>query len=281
MKEWVPWAGGAFRRAVPRCAFLLGSFGAGWLPAQAVSFEDVRFPWQSVRVPQFSDEAAAGELTGKLAKPSVTPAPFVIFMHGCGGLRLDGVEHWAEFYTKRGVGVLMVDSLTPRNRQEACGDGPQWSRRRADDVAAALNWVQSQPFVRPDRIALMGQSQGGTAVLLAAQRQAASSKSIVGAIAMYPACVFGVNGNAQFDKPFIVMVGEEDTWTPAGPCQELKTLQAEPSTMELTVYPGARHSFDNPGAYRMVQGKYPVGEHAASRDKARARVAQFIDQQLR
>ena len=263
-------------------ALVLGALASCFFPAMAADFEDVRIPWKGIRVPNFSDDAPTGELTAKLAKPATQPAPYVIFMHGCGGLKLDAVDHWAEFFVKRGVGVLMVDSLTPRNRQEACGEGgPQWPRRRADDVASSLAWLQTQTFVRSDRIALMGQSQGGTAVLLAAQKQAASSKSVVGAIAMYPACVLGVNGKAQFDKPVVVMVGGEDTWAPAAACEELKALQADASMMELTIYPGARHSFDNPGVYRMALGKYPVGEHAASRDKAKERIAQFIEQSLR
>jgi dienelactone hydrolase len=264
--------------ATLRCVSLAGLVCS----VSAADFQDVRIPWKGIRFQQFTDEAASGELTAKLAKGGTEPTPFVIFMHGCGGLKLDAVEHWADFFNKRGVGVLMVDSFAPRKLQEACAEGgPAWSRRRADDAASALAWLGTQSFARPDRIAFMGQSQGATAVMLASQSQVASSKRIVGAIAMYPVCALGVNAKMQFDKPFIVMVGDQDTWTPAAACEELKALQADPSAMELTVYRGARHSFDNPGVYRMALNKYPVGEHAASRDKARERIAQFIEQQLR
>jgi hypothetical protein len=40
-----------------------------------------------------------------------------------------------------------------------------------------------------------------------------------------------------------------------------------------------RHALDKPGKYRI--GKYPVGEHAASRDKAKAGVARFVASYLR
>jgi hypothetical protein len=40
-----------------------------------------------------------------------------------------------------------------------------------------------------------------------------------------------------------------------------------------------RQALDNPGKYRI--GKYPVGEHAASRDKATERVARFVASYLR
>ena len=263
-------------------ALLLGILVCMWWPATALENEEVRIPWRAGRVQQFSDEAENGELTAKLFKPATTPAPFILFMHGCGGLNLDGVGHWAEFFTKRGVGVLMVDSLTPRNRQDACADTtPQWVRRRADDAGSALAWLRASGLARQDRIALMGQSQGATAVMLATQKQVASSREIVGTVAMYPACSWGVSGKLQFEKPFLVFVGDEDTWAPAAACEQLKALQGNPTAMELTVYPGARHSFDNPGGYRMALGKFPVGEHAKSRDLARERIDKFIEQHLR
>jgi hypothetical protein len=86
----------------------LGGLLLGWLASfclsvAAADFEEVRIPWRAIRVPQFSDEAATGELTAKLARLAAEPAPFVIFMHGCGGLKLDAVGHWAEFFTKREV----------------------------------------------------------------------------------------------------------------------------------------------------------------------------------
>lgn len=244
--------------------------------------QDVRFPWKGVRVQQFSDESPGGELTGKLFRPAQASAPFVIFMHGCGGLKLDNVDHWADFFVKRGVGVLMVDSLGPRNRQEACTDAnPQWVRRRADDIESAHAWLSAQPDLAPGRILLMGQSQGGTATLVAAQRQSAVSSRVVGAIAMYPTCNFGVNARFQYETPLLILIGDEDTWTPASACEQLKAAQTDPASVELTIYPGARHSFDNPGVYRMALGKYPVGEHAKSRDLARERISRFVEQRLR
>lgn len=261
---------------------LLALAASSGLSAYAAEPQDVRFPWKGVRVQQFSDESPAGELTGKLFHPAQEPAPFVVFMHGCAGLKLDNVDHWADFFLKRGVGVLMVDSLGPRNRPEACTDAnPQWVRRRADDVESAHAWLSAQPYLSPGRVLLMGQSQGGTATLVAAQRQSNVSRQIVGAIAMYPTCNFGVNAKFQYEKPLLILIGDEDTWTPASACEQLKAAQTEPTGLELTVYPGARHSFDNPGVYRMALGKYPVGEHAKSRDLARERIARFVEQRLR
>jgi dienelactone hydrolase len=250
--------------------------------ASAVEPQDVRIPWQPGRTQQFSDSAAQGELGGKLFRPDgPEPRPFVVFLHGCGGLKLDRVKHWGDFFVDRDVGVLMVDSFSTRNVEAACGEGAQWSRRRADDAASALAWLRSQPFVKGDRIAIMGQSQGGTAALVTGNKHSPSSRGIVGVIAMYPACGFATAAKLQFAKPVVIQVGDEDTWTSAAQCEQLKSMQAEGSNVEVTVYSGARHNFDNPGKYRLAMGKYPVGEHAASRDKARERVDRFVASYLR
>ena len=141
-------------------------------PAAAGEPQDLRIPWQPGRMQQFSDTSPEGELVLKVFRPDSTlPAPFVVFMHGCGGLKVDDVKHWADFFLERGVGVAMVDSFSTRNVSETCGEGAQWVRRRADDADSTIAWLRSQPFVRADRIALMGQSQGGSAVLVAGNRR--------------------------------------------------------------------------------------------------------------
>ena len=98
---------------------------------------------------------------------------------------------------------------------------------------------------------------------------------------MYPGCAVGTANKLQYAKPVVIQVGDEDTWTPAANCEQLKAMQGDPAMVELIVYPGARHSFDNPGKYRMALGKYPVGEHAASRDKAKERVGRFVEVSLK
>ena len=263
------------------CAALALSSVLFAAPSRAADPQDVRIPWLPGRSTQFSDSEAAGELAGKLFRPpGDAPVPFVVHLHGCGGLKVPDVRHWADVFARRGVGVLMVDSFATRGIQETCGEGTApVIRRRADDAESALAWLKTQPFVRADRLALLGQSQGGTAALVVGNRNARGSADIVGVLAMYPSCQFALNGKLQYAKPVVVQIGDEDTWTPVAPCEQLKA--ANPAAIELIVYPGARHSFDNPGVYRLALGKYPVGEHAASRDKAHQRAERFIDELLR
>src|SRR5271167_3467436 len=66
----------------------------------------------------------------------------------------------------------MVDSFAPRGRGAMCSpqafDIELYRSKRPRDAYGALLFLQAQPFVRPDRIAVMGWSQGGGDLLFAA-----------------------------------------------------------------------------------------------------------------
>jgi dienelactone hydrolase len=272
---------------MPNCLFHLFSAFAFSLAvavsAPAYAHRDVKIPWKPDRVQDFSDNNSSGELNGKLFRPAGdAPTPFVVFLHGCGGLDLHLQGHWAKFFNERGIGVLMVDSLTTRRVDSLCQNakGP-WGSRRSDDAGSALVWLQAQLFVRGDRIALMGQSHGGGSALMGIHERTVGGKGFVAGLMMYPACVFGTATNVRVAKPVLILIGDDDNWTPVAQCEALKAAQSDPSRIEIVVYPGAGHSFDNPVRKMLVFGKYNVGEHPASRDKARERVAQWVDAVLK
>jgi dienelactone hydrolase len=255
---------------------LLGALSA---TASAVAQEDVRIPWRAGWLNEFTDGQASGELRAKLFRPAgAKPAPFVVFLHGCAGLNLQNQSHWAKFFAQRGVGFLMVDSFATRNTKNICEPGPQpWGRRRADDATSALAWLAAQPYVKSDRIAVMGQSHGGSSALLALHDGTAGAGGFVAGLAMYPGC----NVKVRLAKPVLVMIGSEDNWTPPANCEALKAAQPDQSKLDIIVYPGGAHAFDNPVKPAMALGKYKVGEHPQSRDKARMRIAEWIDKVLK
>jgi dienelactone hydrolase len=255
------------------------------LPAIATAQEKVRVPWQAGWVIQFDDTHANGNLDASLFRPnSSAKSPFVVFMHGCGGLHMERVAHWGKFFAQRGVGVLMVDSDTTRNVKTACSEKGvplEWIKRRADDAVSALAWLRTQPYVDLDRIAIMGQSQGGAAELFALHQNIPAASQFVAGLAMYPGCIRALNNKIQLAKPVLVLVGSEDMATPAADCEALRTIQSDKSKLDIVIYPGAAHEFDNPVKAYLLLGKYKAGEDAASRSKAQARVAQWIDMTLK
>ncbi len=47
--------------------------------------------------------------------------------------------------------------------------------------------------------------------------------------------------------PTLILIGAEDDWTPAQACRELAAQPREGGApLDLTVYPGTYHGFDNP-----------------------------------
>src|SRR5687768_9375890 len=83
-----------------------------WLPGNADSFQAGAREENYVR-------AAQGTLPVTVYRPAgAGPFPFVVLLHGCGGLRQTAmwthwVEPWARFFTANGIGVAVPDSFAP------------------------------------------------------------------------------------------------------------------------------------------------------------------------
>jgi dienelactone hydrolase len=220
-----------------------------------------------VRFVALDQQATA--IDGYLVRPpGGGPHPAVVLMHGCGGLltaagRLSSREtDWAELLAAQGYAVLMVDSFTPRGIQRMCSSDRFDVRvylQRPRDAYGTLQYLQRGDF-----------------------RAAA---------AFYPAsCREGAH-RLPWTSPIatLVLVGELDNWTPAGPCQGLVAAAAgRGSDVRIRVYPGAYHDFDWPGLpmrarpeFRTAAGVVPVtGMDSAAREDARRQVTRFLAQHL-
>src|SRR6516162_5258621 len=136
-----------------------------------------------IEFPNLSGHAPA-KLLGYLARPdaglsgmlgshsdSIGPYPAVVVLHGCGGISshsagiTDRIGSW-------GYVALTVDSLGPRDITSHCGGG--WAPEQAFDAYAALRYLSQLDFVDPARVAVLGQSMGGLAVLNAVDRDLAA-----------------------------------------------------------------------------------------------------------
>ena len=121
---------------------------------------------------EFGDVKKDGELKAEIITPKDTtgPVPFMIVMHGCGGM--DTVtKEWAhrvsDQLTAEGLGVLVLDSYTTRYVDNSCGMPDfHWGRRRADDAYSALDYLIENKLAKPNEVYLMGYSNGGIATLI-------------------------------------------------------------------------------------------------------------------
>jgi dienelactone hydrolase len=228
--------------------------------------------------------------------------PAVVFLHGCGGLfsRTTGLiesreRAWASDLNRRGYAVLMVDSFGPRNHGEMCsqsGFDRELYLKRPRDAYAALLYLQTQPYVRSDRIGVLGWSEGGGAILYAIRAQSLGRTAELpqgdfrAAVVFYPAsCSERRQQGWTSTVPLLALLGAEDVWTPAAPCKELLgAAAAHGSRVEMQVYPGAYHGFDRANSpiheypeYRTSAGVVPIlGTDPAARQDALTRVPAFL-----
>jgi dienelactone hydrolase len=237
-------------------------------------------------------EQAPAKLLGYLARPDAglsgmlgshsnraEPHPAVIVLHGCGGISSHSVGI-ADKIGSWGYVALTVDSLGPRGMTSRCGGG---SLDQAFDAYAALHYLSQLEFVDAARVAVLGQSMGGSAALYAVERGLTAQyfdQRFDAAIAYYPNC--GVPG-ASMTAPTLVLIGEADDWTPTERCREMVAhSRPDGAAIALTVYPGAHHAFDvvklKPGT-RSLGHWLEYNEPAAkdAEEKTRAFLAANLD----
>ncbi|MBI2772464.1 MAG: dienelactone hydrolase family protein [Burkholderiales bacterium] len=239
------------------------------------------------------------------APARMPPRGTVIALHGCGGLYSTAASRqgqlnprhqaMAELLVAEGYAAVFPDSLSPRGEQQICTQ--KLGSRRIDqgerraDTLGALAWVAAQPWASPARIALLGWSHGGSAVLSATDATRRDVTDVPAraavAIAFYPGCSDSLKKGYKPNAPLVLMLGEKDDWTPPGPCIELgKAIGAE-----TNVFEDSYHDFDNPvGAVRLrpdvPNGVNPgrgvhAGANPAAREKAYARLRELLGQAFR
>ncbi len=121
--------------------------------------------------------AAGVELAGTLSLPAgAAPFPAVVLLSGSGAQDRDGaiLGHrpllvLADSLARRGVAVLRWDD---RGVGGSAGNlGAMTTEALAGDALAALDFLRTRPEIAPERIGLLGHSEGGLVAALAAARR--------------------------------------------------------------------------------------------------------------
>ena len=251
-----------------------------------------------------SADAQRTLISGLLLKPKgERPHSAVIMLHGCSGMLTRSGKlkkrptFWSRWLAARGYLVLLADSFTPRGLNSICKIKKRPvkpDRERPYDAYGALQYLQSRPDVRPDRIFLMGWSNGAMTLLWtikadAPARPAGLSDDFRAAIAFYPGCVKLSKTGYQAKIPVLLQLGEADDWTPAKPCLGLMAAANQKgSAMRADVHPNAYHNFDHPtsklkvittrnSVYKSGQKQVHVGSNPEARAAAIANVAAYLD----
>ena len=229
----------------------------------------------------------------------------IVGLHGCSGMSSKSgmfpiYRDWGSYLAQLGYVFLLVDSFGPRQHGEMCSIGGfdlGTYRKRPKDAYGALWYLQAQPFVRADRVAAIGWSQGGGVVLMSIPTASLGRPASLpqgdfrAAVAFYP-------GSCRDDRlpsgwtstiPLLVLQGAEDVWTPLAPCKAfVDGAVARGAHIEMQIYSGAYHAFDAPNrprtelpSYVTRAGVVPiVGTDPAARQDAFARVPAFLARYL-
>ena len=241
-----------------------------------------------------TSSGALEQIPAELLKPDGPgPFPAIVIMHDCSGLapRSSGApDRWAKEFVQRGYIVIIPDSFTTRGYPAGVCTDPSPNRaevspfRRARDAYAALDYVRTLRDVDGSRVGLIGGSHGGTTTL-ASMVAPESNKDLLtrekrggfaAAVALYPGCAIrlgrwhaDLSGVYQPLAPLLILIGENDDWTPAEPCQKVaEAAQKAGYPVTIKIYPGAHHGFDssNPVRYvpTRVNANSPTGRGATT-----------------
>ncbi len=196
------------------------------------------------------------------------PFPVVLQFHGCAGIRAPFQEQWADVANRAGYAAMIVDSNSPRGySREAsldvvCDGKALLGQERAGDVLAALHLAKANPGLDTEQIVLAGWSHGGWSVmdyltmdfkgLWPAGLKPAdhAPPQVAGAILFYPYC--GTGALSRFRKwsqkpDVLALIAGADTIVNADECiAYFQNREQAGEPVNIAVYPGAEHVFDDP-----------------------------------
>ena len=228
--------------------------------------------------------------------------PAIIALHGCGGLynsrgRFDDrYTSYAERWNSAGWHVVAPDSLGSRSSGPICTQAPEQRAikvaHRREDVLRTAAWLATRSDVDPGRIAIVGWSHGGSTALEILDRKHWPEQRPVAIVAYYPACSAQQRrAPAEPAAPLLMLLGDADDWTPAGPCKSFadRIQAAYPGTITMRAYSDAYHGFDARGQVRF-RGDIPagvdrrgvhVGGNPAAREASLTELDQFLAKHLK
>lgn len=179
----------------------------------------------------------AGEVTlaATLYRPAGMKAdlPAVVLSHGSGPQTRDANGFWTNVALGAGLAVLVYDKRgtgqsTGRVAKWVVDDTPRIIADLASDMVHAVRWLSAQPGIRKDRIGLMGGSQAGWVMPLAASQAPAVRFVVIGEGVPLP------TGAEDAHSKALAAMGQDDE-TKAS-LEEI--LAADAMTIKITHYRG-------------------------------------------
>ena len=249
------------RRGLVLAAAFAVTIAAGCFLSGPVLTEEEAYTIESMTfatnvVPETSnDEEVDIEAKLYIPKHARFPISAVIIAPSSSGIEDERETYYAKELVKAGMAALVIDSFTPRGLTDSVYDQSlleAWDVEN-DAIAALQELVADQRF-KPDRIAIMGVSKGGSVAMntaLTARRKWTGVDDVRFAahVAISPDCTWTTRRANTTGAPMFFMLAELDEQTPVQPClaQAARIKEAGNKRVETKVYQGAHHAWEELG----------------------------------
>ena len=173
--------------------------------------------------------------------PCIRPLPVVIALHGAGG-NAQGTGQPAEFLAEQGFAVYVLRYFDRTGTEFAdkptiLRHFPVWMKTLWD----AVSFVEKQPSVDRERIALLGFSLGAYLALAAST----IDSRITAVVDFFGGLPREMKLFLRRMCPTLILHGEADPTVPVSEAHNLqKLLEEKGIPYEIRIYPGAGHGFE-------------------------------------
>ena len=189
----------------------------------------------------------------------------MVILHGSGGDWTGRSVNLAMHLAERGIAGLAVDTFVARDLKSS--DDYMARLRRAPiytqmaDALKALIALQEHPYIDASRIGVTGFSLGAGSTLYmmfepVIEKVLGENGPRFSAYAMfYGGCMVEFDDFRLEGSPLLIMMGEQDESMSIPACERFRDRLAEQGVdVELIVYSGAAHGWDNPYPARFDEG---------------------------
>jgi carboxymethylenebutenolidase len=170
------------------------------------------------------------------------PVPAVIALHGAGG-NVIGMEQYASLLAAQGFAVYLLHyfdrtGTESADKQTILRNFPLWMKTLWD----AIGFVEKQPQVDGERIALLGFSLGAYLSLA----NCAIDHRVKAVVEFFGGMPKEMNLFMRRLCPVLILHGEADPTVPVEEAHRLqKLLEKKGIPYEIKIYPGAGHGFES------------------------------------
>ncbi|HKM49087.1 MAG TPA: dienelactone hydrolase family protein [Terriglobales bacterium] len=178
---------------------------------------------------------------------SVTPLPAVVALHGAGG-NVSGMERYASALAAQGFAVYVLHYFDRTGTGSAdkptiMRNFPLWMKTLWD----AISFVETQPEVDRERLALLGFSLGAYLSLA----NSAIDPRVKAVVEFFGGMPREMHLFMRRLCPVLILHGEADQTIPVEEAYQLqKLLEKKGIPYEIKIYPGAGHGFEDEEIWR-------------------------------